>query len=83
MATTEGSAAQGGTTGGASAQQSDREGWQAQMQEQISRLADQVQRQSAELADMAQSGIRDWPLGSVLGAFALGVGIGFLLGRQR
>lgn len=56
--------------------------WQSMMQDRVNRLASQVQSQSADLAEMANSGIREWPMSSVMGALAIGVAVGFVLGRS-
>ena len=78
-----GQGGQGGQQGGAQGtQDQEGEGWQAQMQDRVNRLAGQVQSQSSQLADMTGSGIREWPLSSVVGALLVGVALGFVIGRQ-
>ena len=57
-------------------------GWRSELQDQISGLAEQVQEHSADLAGMAQSGVRSWPMVSVLGAQAIGMGIGLVAGAS-
>ena len=56
--------------------------WQTMMQDRVNKLASQVQSQGSDIADMAESGIREWPMSSVLGALAIGVAVGFVLGRS-
>ena len=72
---------QGGQGGGQAGEQ-DNESWQSTMQDQVNRLASQVQRQSSQLGELAGGGIREWPMSSVLGALAIGAAIGFVLGRS-
>ena len=74
-----GGAGQGGQGGQA---EQDNENWQSMIQERVNKLASQVQSQSAQLAEMTGSGIREWPMSSVVGALAIGVAVGFVLGRS-
>jgi hypothetical protein len=70
----------GGSAGGEGEQEQNGGSWQQDLQEQIRGLGEQIREHSSDLADMAGGGIRSWPVISVAGALAVGIGIGLLLG---
>ena len=84
MAVNDNPAGQSGETGKQSADtmRKQAEDWQKTIQDKVSDLASQVQGHGSQLADMTGSGVREYPLSSLVGALLIGAALGYVIGRQ-